>query len=61
MITPSKKRKEGKEEPMSEKKLTKVSVLSLLRANDNCDIINVLADKYYKEQDSRKCYELIKK
>lgn len=57
-----KKKKEGKEEVVPfEKRKVKLQVLNILRASDNCDINNILADKYYKEQDARKSYDLIKR
>ena len=59
-LMPTKKR-ESKEESTAELRTVRAPVLHLLRANDNCDIINILADKHYKEQDARKSYELIKK
>lgn len=50
-----------KSEPTDKRSSSKMPILHLLRSNENCDIINILADKFYKEQDARKSYELIKR
>jgi len=43
------------------KEILKVSVLNTLKLNENCDIMYILADKCYKEQDARQSYEIIKR